>query len=116
MKIRRRGRRLSEQLHIDLPVDRFMNKTRPVFMLGSCFAMELRDYMRRHGYSLFEVDDYKQKRHRTVLTWYNTYSILYEFLLADGRFDRGKEDWWELPDGRWQCGIRRLRFAKSATR
>lgn len=110
MTIRTKCRRRSLPLHrcpITFHRKPIVSKDSLVVTFGSCFALELKKWLKRKGYRVGSTgDDYE-------LIWYNTRTILYEFERVARRWEQSRDDVWELPDGRWQDPYRRCVFAES---
>lgn len=78
---------------------KFINQNSKIFTIGSCFAIEISEYLINKNYNvLTNSDDFTKYK----LRWYNTYSILYEFERASGRFKRHRNDVLVLHNGRYR--------------
>jgi hypothetical protein len=94
------------------------------FLMGSCFAEEIRlalaaslgagqvgpDYLQvQFDPSVAQIDELPARNH---LNTYNAYSVLQEIERLLGLWQPEPDDYW-LVDGRVQCPYRRLVFAKT---
>ena len=72
--MRRKNRRLIEEVQIELPVDKWIDKSTKIFAIGSCFAIGLRRWLKARGFNVLPIEE--------ELAWYNTFSLRNEFHLA----------------------------------
>lgn len=101
-----------------------VKKTDRFFLMGSCFAEEIRlalettlgadkvgpDYRQvRFDPALAQVDEIPDRNH---LNTYNAYSVLQEIERLLGLWEPAADDYWQV-DGRIQCPYRRLVFANT---
>jgi len=93
---------------IEIPRTPIVGSNDKILALGSCFAHEVRDYLKRRGYDVLnhETDPEPQ------LIWYNTFSILYEFQRLTREFHQGQDDFWSTGRG-WQDPYRRFVFGST---
>lgn len=78
-----------------------MKKEPKIFTIGSCFAREIRRFLTRDGYDVYP------KIRGDILTYYNTWSIRYEF----ERPKNLEADFYQNSDGQWQNPFRRILLA-----
>lgn len=107
---------------ITLPRNPLFGKKDRFFLMGSCFAEEIRialeqvlapgavmpDYspLQFDG-NVARADELPQRNH---LNYYNAFTILQELRRADGTWRQSPDDYWEL-DGKYQDPYRRLVIA-----
>lgn len=84
----------------------YITKESPIFTIGSCFALEIRNYLLGKGFNLLNKDLDEE------LIWYNTYTILYEFQRLSGEFYQEDDDLWKVKEG-YQDPYRRSLFNSS---
>ena len=107
-------RRVTEDLNkhpIVVNTTPLINKKSKIFTIGSCFALEIAQYLIGKNYNVFNSELDKFVDHNFI--WYNTYSILYEFEKAVGSFKQEDNDIWKAQDGRYQDPYRRCVFSKT---
>jgi hypothetical protein len=88
--------------------NKFIDVNTKVFTIGSCFALEIKDFLMRNSYNVL-VPEETSSTPEPRLIWYNTYTILYEFQRITGEFVQKEDDVWDLGN-RWQDPYRRCVF------
>lgn len=96
---------------IQMDYNGLINKSTKVFTIGSCFALEIKDYLIRNGYNVL-VNDENRDTPEPKLIWYNSHNILYEFERLTGEFVQDVEDIWFV-NNKWQDPYRRCLFANT---
>ena len=94
---------------IDRTLNKFIDSNTKVFTIGSCFALEIKDFLMKKSYNVLfseETSDTPEPK----LIWYNTFNTLYEFERITGEFVQDEDDVWNL-GSRWQDPYRRCVFA-----
>ena len=94
---------------IDRNLNKFIDSNTKVFTIGSCFALEIKDFLMKNSYNVL-VSEENSKTPEPKLIWYNTYNTLYEFERITGEFVQDEDDVWNLGN-RWQDPYRRCVFA-----
>ena len=89
----------------------FIEVNTKVFTLGSCFALEIKDYLMKNSYNVL-VGEENRDTPEPKLIWYNTFTTLYEFQRITGEFKQEYDDVWNLGN-RWQDPYRRCVFAST---
>lgn len=100
----------SHPIEIENP-NNFIDQQTAVFTLGSCFALEIKDYLINNAYNVL-VSHETMSTPEPHLIWFNTFTTLYEFERITGEFTQEYDDVWNLGD-RWQDPYRRCVFAPS---
>ena len=101
---------ISNPIEIKNP-NNFISDSTKVFTIGSCFALEIKDYLMRNSYNVLVAEE-NSATPEPKLIWYNTYTTLYEFERITGEFKQEYDDVWNLGN-RWQDPYRRCVFANS---
>lgn len=111
VKMHHMCRRLGTPIDIHIPEEKLIDKSTPVFTIGSCFATEIRNWLTKRKFNILPVNGEKRWGHDN-LAWYNTYSLVDEFRIAErGRF-AVDEYFWETKRGP-QDPFRRLQFGRT---
>ena len=85
MEIRHKYRRLKETLErypVTLKRNPIINKKTKIFTIGSCFAIEIAEYLNKNGYNVFNPELVASAEYNLI--WYNTYSILCQLSRPQG--------------------------------
>lgn len=73
----------------------FIDKTTPIFTMGSCFALEIKRHLSERGFNVLSVAD---DQLQYGLIWYNTWSIRDEIRRVLGEFTQAEDDIWDVKD------------------
>lgn len=78
------------------PAEPYITRQTPIVTLGSCFALEIRSWLRRHGYKVHNMTGAKAQAACTI---FNTATLQQEFERVFGEF-KAERRWWSMRDAK----------------